>query len=240
MIDLLRQTELNHFNFPEFRDTAFAADQYSVEHSPKTYRSNRHIKLHPYAGGLIDQTKTLFLKRRSMRSLGVQNPSRQVFSNILYLSFGVTHPAGLCPVPSAGGRNPLSLFYWNLHDEAWLETGMYHYNRLANQLDLLNMRLNREHWSALIYSSVQFTGGCGFWIITGDNARLKPKYGVRSQRFLLLEAGHLMQNLCLLSSHYHFSTLPLGGFNEGKLSRLLDLPQNEYVLYVGAFGGAES
>jgi SagB-type dehydrogenase family enzyme len=85
---------------------------------------------------------------------------------------------------------------------------------------------------------VHVPGAPLLWLIVGDGARAGRKYGDRAARFLLLEAGHLMQNLCLLSTTLGLCTVPLGGFFEEELRRLLDLPGTDEVLYVGACGEA--
>ncbi len=64
------------------------------------------------------------------------------------------------------------------------------------------------------------------------------KYAERGLRFLLLEAGHLMQNLCLVSASLGLSTVPLGGFFERQLARRLMLLASDEVLYAGICGSA--
>ncbi len=73
-------------------------------------------------------------------------------------------------------------------------------------------------------------------VLSGRGAAHSGKYGERAARFLLLEAGHLMQNLCLLSESVGSTTLPLGGFFEREIARAVPLPRSDAVLYVGAFG----
>jgi nitroreductase len=79
-------------------------------------------------------------------------------------------------------------------------------------------------------------GGSILWIVVGDVARVAFKYGPRAGRFLLLEAGHLMQNLCLVSESLGHCTVPLGGFFERNIAAHLRLHQSDAVLYVGVFG----
>ncbi len=74
------------------------------------------------------------------------------------------------------------------------------------------------------------------WVLVGDVARVAVKYGDRAGRFLLLEAGHLMQTLCLLSVSLGLGTVPLGGCFEREVSRQLVLPSTDAVLYVGTCG----
>jgi nitroreductase len=79
-------------------------------------------------------------------------------------------------------------------------------------------------------------GGALLWVVVGDLERVERKYGERGARFLLLEAGHLMQNLCLLSASLGMATVPLGAFFEGEISRELCLPRTDAVLYTGVCG----
>ena len=71
------------------------------------------------------------------------------------------------------------------------------------------------------------------WILSADLARLGHKYGARSARFALLEAGHIMQNLCLVGASVSLPVLPLGGFFEEPIARRLNLPASDSLLYVG-------
>jgi nitroreductase len=65
---------------------------------------------------------------------------------------------------------------------------------------------------------------------------VEAKYGARGGRFLLLEAGHVMQNLCLLSASLGLATVPLGGYFERAIAEQFLLPSTDLVLYVGVCG----
>lgn len=79
-------------------------------------------------------------------------------------------------------------------------------------------------------------GGAGLLILVGDLRRVEAKYGERAERFLLLEAGHLMQSLCLLAQELATDLLPLGGALEREVAAALRLPPGDAVLYLAAFG----
>jgi hypothetical protein len=83
------------------------------------------------------------------------------------------------------------------------------------------------------------SGGALMWLLIGDGERAKAKYGERGLRFLLLEAGHLMQNLGLLSTSLGLTTVPLGGYFEADLARKMDLLPTDEVLYLGLCGGSQ-
>lgn len=78
--------------------------------------------------------------------------------------------------------------------------------------------------------------GAGLLILVGNLRRVEAKYGERAERFLLLEAGHLMQSLCLLALQLTIDLLPLGGALEREVAAALRLPQGDAVLYLAAFG----
>jgi nitroreductase len=82
----------------------------------------------------------------------------------------------------------------------------------------------------------QVEGGALLWLLIGDAQRVATKYGERGDRFLLLEAGHLMQNLCLVSTSLGLCTVPLGGCLERDVSDELRLPDGDRVLYAGVCG----
>jgi SagB-type dehydrogenase family enzyme len=93
-------------------------------------------------------------------------------------------------------------------------------------------------WDRLVPSLQQVQGGAVLWVLVGDAARVMAKYSERGMRFLLLEAGHLMQNICLLSASMGLVTIPLGGFFERDLARRMRLPRTDVVLYTGVCGAA--
>jgi SagB-type dehydrogenase family enzyme len=118
----------------------------------------------------------------------------------------------------------------------WAPVGLYHYDRAGHHLTQLAADLGRGQLQPLIPSLERIGGGALLWFLVGDGARAVGKYGDRALRFLLLEAGHLMQNLCLLSTSVGLVTIPLGGFFECQLARQLGLPISDWVLYVGVAG----
>lgn len=80
------------------------------------------------------------------------------------------------------------------------------------------------------------------WLfVVGDVSAIGACYGARGYRFLLLEAGHLAQNLLLVSTALGYRSAPIGGFFDDQLSQLLDLDGVEsapfYLIPVGKPSG---
>jgi SagB-type dehydrogenase family enzyme len=71
--------------------------------------------------------------------------------------------------------------------------------------------------------------------------RSRFKYGLRGYRFALLEAGHVAQNLLLACTAADLPAVPLGGFFDARLNRLIDLNGvDEAAVYAVALGGSGS
>jgi SagB-type dehydrogenase family enzyme len=67
--------------------------------------------------------------------------------------------------------------------------------------------------------------------------RTKFKYGERSYRFVLLEAGHIAQNILLAATGVGAAALPVGGFQDDCINELVGLDGCEdmtlYLILVG-------
>ena len=63
------------------------------------------------------------------------------------------------------------------------------------------------------------------------------KYGQRAYRFVLLEAGHIAQNLLLTAEGLGLGALPVGGFFDDNVNALLRLDGcQEFVVYLVLVG----
>jgi SagB-type dehydrogenase family enzyme len=127
----------------------------------------------------------------------------------------------------------LYLVHWQT---GWLPSGVYHYDRAGHHLSQLAPHADADRWRELVPSLHQVEGGVLLWLLIGDAQRVATKYGERGDRFLLLEAGHLMQNLCVVSHSLGLCTVPLGGCLEREVAAELRLTDSDRVLYAGVCG----
>lgn len=233
-----RWTELDHTSFPAWRDSILAAEAggAAVPQPPRSYPGYPTWplpKLRPRVWPPLDRA---LARRRRICSLKTVQPSPRQLARLLQASHGLTGPHGAGPVPSAGSLQALEL-YLGVLENGWLPFGLYHYDRQAHHLAQLTSDVSRDKLHTLTPSLELFEGGSLLSILVGDGARAVGKYGERGLRFLLLEAGHLMQNLCLVSASLGLATVPLGGFFERDLARLMCLLASDVVLYTGVCGG---
>jgi SagB-type dehydrogenase family enzyme len=235
----LRATELDATNFPEWRDriAAFEADPAAIK--PRNYPGYPQWQLLRTRSRAWPPLDRSLMRRRSVSTFASGMPSKQVLSRLLRLSHGISADRARGPVPSAGGLQSLEL-YLVTFESSWLPSGIYHFDRAGNYLSQLRSSANRQEWMTRVPSLAQLgdEGGAILLVLVGDHGRMEAKYGERALRFLLIEAGHLAQNLCLLAASLGLGALPLGGFFEQEIARQLALPASDEVLYVLLCGKA--
>lgn len=131
--------------------------------------------------------------------------------------------------PSAGARFPLECYIIAINVKG-VPAGLYHYELRQDQLALLvKGSLHKEIHDIFGHDLAEARA---IMVLTAQMDRNIIKYGERGYRFALFEAGHLMQNICLVSTSIGIPMTPIGGFADEMLSRLLDLDEsNEITLY---------
>jgi len=141
------------------------------------------------------------------------------------------------PVPSGGGLYPLE-FYVIAHAVKGLEPGVHHYTPLHHGLEQLrDVALPRSLVSYLFMGQDLAARAGAVLVISTVTARALDKYGDRGYRYILLEAGHAMQNAQLAAAALGFGSCAIGGFLDQELGQLLLLdPEREFPVYAAALG----
>lgn len=234
----LRDSELDRTTYLEMRDQVIAFEQDPAPHETRSYPGYPQVGLVRCRPRALAGLEKALASRRCVRRLGRTLPSKRDLSGLLQFAHGVNGGEGRGPVPSSGGLQALELFIAAL-EPSWLPSGIHHYDRAGHRLSQVGPAADRGKWRELVPAMDLVDGGALLWILVGDVARIGAKYGDRGGRFLLLEAGHLMQNLCLLSASLGLSTVPLGGVLEPEIARAMALPEGDAILYVGLCGASK-
>jgi SagB-type dehydrogenase family enzyme len=227
-----RSTELDRTSYPAWRDGILSAS--ADLPPPRRYPGYPAYPLPRRPPRLWPPLDRVLRLRRSVNDLSTELPPRRTLGRLLREAHGITARDGRGPAPSAGCLQALEL-YLAVLTPGWLPAALYHYDRAGHHLSQLSAT-TRDDLAPHIPSLQLVRGGAVLFVLVGDAARVTAKYGERGLRFLLLEAGHLMQNLCLLSTSLGLTTIPLGGYFEGELARRLRLPASDEVLYAGLCG----
>ena len=139
-------------------------------------------------------------------------------------------------VPSAGGRFPLEVYVMLWGEVPGLKPGSYHYNVARHQLeDLYSPKLTSQ--DIKIISPLPWVANIhGVFILSAVFDRTIAKYGSRGYRYILLEAGHVGQNICLAAAESGLSVRPLAAIDECACERILSLDsEKEQIVYAIAF-----
>lgn len=187
---------------------------------------------------------TALRARVSCRQFSGAELSQQALANILYAGFGVLARVEFGnveflerPIPSGGALYPLELYLLARSVEG-LEVGVYHYAVVTHGLEEVRLLPLPRGLVGYLFMGQHYVGSAAaILVITAATQRSLRKYGDRGYRYLLLEAGHMAQNIDLVAAASKLGALNLGGFFDAELAELLDLePDHEVPLYAIALG----
>jgi SagB-type dehydrogenase family enzyme len=242
--DPLSLSRLFHLNSePWLNEQAYRETPFLHEYMDRAGASTR-VELPSPAGGALAK---MFAGRQSTRAFATWTMPLATLSDLLFAAHGVV---GIMPldsggaylrrsVPSAGALYPLEIVIL-LRDIEGLEDGIYGFDPRSHALDLLFPRARLEQALAAFYMLPYLGGANAILCHVAVFARCQKKYGPRGYRYILLEAGHSAQNLCLAAEERGLATLCMGGFKDSTLNRCLGLKApEEGVVYSVAVGMGE-
>jgi SagB-type dehydrogenase family enzyme len=226
---------LYHLNSePWLNAAAYASEGYEVEVS-ELCDPEEAISLPTGEGGLLG----LLRQRESCRSFAPRKLPARILGELLAGTYAlarvVTFPNGIemdaRTVPSAGGLYPLEL-YLLLRRVEGIADGVYHYRVRDHALEPLSAPPDREALSAALLAEPFLEHANAIVLFAAVLDRTLHKYGARGYRYILLEAGHAAQNLCLLAVERGLSSLCAGGFMDTRINALFGLKDGrETVVY---------
>ena len=182
--------------------------------------------------------------RRSARSFSEAPLPLPQLAALLRAGYGITGelPAegAVQPVraaPSGGALYPLELTIAARRVEG-LESGLYHFDPLDDVLE------STREGPVAIAATTPFAdiaaGAAAVIVLSAVFWRSRFKYGLRGYRFVLLEAGHVAQNVLLAAAALGLAAVPLGGFYDRRVDELLGVNGvDESALYLLCVGAPE-
>jgi len=182
--------------------------------------------------------------RRSCRRYTREKMTRAELGTLLSGACGITGSNQLGPgmetllraAPSAGALYPLEL-YLAAQEIEGLEQGLHRYNLLDHSIEKLQRKSGMNEIAACLLDPKPVENANALILIAARFERTLKKYGPRGYRYILLEAGHLAQNLCLLATAQGLGSLCIGGFIDSKLNNALGFDcVKQGVVYCVAIG----
>lgn len=174
-------------------------------------------------------TETL-ARRRSQREFGARRPSPAQLGQLCWAAQGITDEGGQRrTAPSAGALYPITVYVVD-PDGVSAYIPQRHALRPALSGDRrpeLRDAAGGQPWVGTAPVCV---------VLTADVGHTAGRYGARAERYCLLEAGHVAQNVLLQATALGLVGVPVGAFDEGRVSAALRLPSNLRPLYLIPLG----
>lgn len=186
----------------------------------------------------------ILVSRRSMRYFSAESISLKSIAKILYLSGGITASQTdregitwfLRPCPSGGGLYPIDLYLVALRVED-IPKGLYFYFPKDHCLEQVYTEDLAEKLKQATYLHETIEQAAAVIVLCARFLRIKFKYAERAYRFVLLEAGHIAQNILLTSQAEGLGSLVVGGFADDILNEILRVDGvRDAVVYMVVIG----
>ena len=194
---------------------------------------------------------TVTLKKKDITSIIHDRKSRRVFTDeeitsgelsyLLWASQGIkeimaNNYATLRTVPSAGARHPFETYLY-INRVSGIEKGIYRYVASRHSLSLLKAgNFSDEMTEANL--GQQFVGNSAvtfLWSVIPY--RTEWRYNLHSYKVILMDAGHVCQNLYIACEALRLGTCAIGAYSHEKINRLLNLEgEDEFVVYLAPVG----
>ncbi|MDT3776149.1 SagB/ThcOx family dehydrogenase [Nitrospira sp. MA-1] len=182
--------------------------------------------------------------RTSARNFSPRELTLEHIATLFFYAYGVTRkntdtpfPRPFRVVPSGGALYPLELFFHTASLKGH-SSGIYHYNPSEHCLRHLQEGDNTHRISLGLVQPELAQGTSLIIFLTALFERSTFKYGERGYRYILLEAGHVAQNLNLVANALGLGCVNIGGYFDREIDEYLDLDGITHsTIYTIAIGG---
>jgi SagB-type dehydrogenase family enzyme len=203
----------------------------------KAYPGSETILLPDPRGWSGPAIEAVIEARRSRRAYGPGALRLEDLSRLLHAASGITDQArGFRSAPSAGALYPIEL-YAVVHDVASLREGVYHYSPAGHALEMVRVGDLRSGILVAGIGQEMLARAQVCLVLTAIFQRTRWRYRERAYRYILLEAGHIAQNVYLTATGLGLGSCAVGAFLDDELNRLVGVDGSDeaalYLLTVG-------
>lgn len=139
-------------------------------------------------------------------------------------------------VPSAGATHPFES-YLIINKVEGLTPGLYRFLPYEHALIAVNRETAKmeELFAAFLNRPMIPTSAVTF-IWAADMRRSEYKFSERACRYVMLDAGHICQNLYLAAQTINYGCCAIGHFDDELLNRALNIDDDNFVVYAATVG----
>jgi SagB-type dehydrogenase family enzyme len=175
--------------------------------------------------GTVSLEKVL-ATRRSIRQFTDEKFTPEQIGQLAWAGQGITEKnRGLRTAPSAMASYPIKL-YLATHSGLYVYLPEKHALQVITETDV-RQKLSRQPSVA--------KAGCDF-VIVARTRNTSAKYGDRADKWTILEAGHIAQNILLEATSLGLGGVPIGAVDPNAVGKLCELPDNMEPVYLIATG----
>jgi SagB-type dehydrogenase family enzyme len=179
--------------------------------------------------------------RKSRREFKRDSISLTELSFLLWATQGIRQATGyghaLRTVPSAGARHALET-YLAVSNVDNVDAGFYRYLPLSHSL--LEERLDNLAGQKIAQASFNqnwIAGAAVVFIWTAIPYRMEWRYGLAAHKVILLDAGHVCQNLYLACEAISAGACAVAAYDQEQIDGVLGIDGfEEFVIYTAAVG----
>jgi SagB-type dehydrogenase family enzyme len=205
----------------------------------KTYPSLPHITLPETEPNVVSAA---IGQRKSTRNYAPIGVGLEALSTLLQFSCGeiggtLGEAQQRRAQPSGGSRFPLEAYLFIFRATPGLPAGVYHYAVATHELERLWEHPFTQSEIHALYSYPWVADAAGVLVLTAIFDRSQRKYRERGYRYILLEAGHVGQNIYLLAPSLGLGCCSVTGSRDEQIEQLLNIDgETESLLYSVCFG----
>jgi ribosomal subunit interface protein len=164
-------------------------------------------------------------RRRSGREFGRRELTPAEVGALLWAGQGITSPEGGRAAPSAGALYPLTL-------SAIDARGVWRYLPEEHALSPAETGDRRARLAAAARDQ-EFVAEATLTIaVTARPGFLEERYGERAERYCVLEAGHVAENVLLMATALGLASVSVAAFDDGAVLAALGLGAGHLPLYL--------
>jgi SagB-type dehydrogenase family enzyme len=237
---------------PSFKEGMAQSDQSKEIPAPPFHKPVEGTPIHlpVYDGPLYEANYAKLLDaRRSLRSYDAERPmSQKELSFMLWSAQGIQFTrahSSLRPVPSGGARHPFETYFFARNVEG-LAPGVYHY---APQEDIEKKTctiwkksdsISYQNISDLLMGQKWAANAPVVFFYTCVPYRAEWRYVAMAHRVMLIDLGHLGQNVMLSAAALGLGSCCMAAYNQELCDKALEADGlNEYTVYAVAVGAAQ-
>ena len=195
---------------------------------------------------------SFFRERESCRIYQKTPLSLKELSFLLWATQGIRRFAGKSRqvtfrnVPSAGSRHPFETYLFVKSVEE-LSAGIYHYLPESHELEIWDEHSDYMEELTEALNGQEFAGNAPVTFVWSVKPyRTEWRYGLQAHRYMLMDAGHMCENLYLACEAIGCGTCAVGSYNQELLDELLGFEPGpsaetdyEFAVYVAPVGKKE-